>query len=180
MKYSVSVGSQNPVKVSAVKEALENYDAQKWDITGVDVESNVNEQPQSLEETFQGATNRASNAFSDNSQISIGLEDGIFPVPGKDNTFMNICCCAIYDGNRFHYGTSSAFEYPTEITDLVKGRGLDVCEALGAAGYTSNPKIGSSEGAIGILSKGRLVRKDYTIQAVNAALIHLKTLWINK
>ena len=75
---------------------------------------------------------------------------------------------------RDSYGTSSAFEYPEEITDLVKGRGLDISEALGAAGYTNNPAIGSSEGAIGILSEGRLVRKDYTKQALCAAFIHLK------
>ena len=86
---------------------------------------------------------------------------------------MNICVCVLYDGTKCHYGTSSSFEYPQEISDLVRARGLDVSDALGAAGYTGNSQIGSAEGAIGILSGGRLVRKDYSRQAVEAAFIHL-------
>ena len=174
MKYSVAVGSKNPVKVGAVREVLDNYDDFSYEVIGLDVESDVNEQPQSLTETFLGATNRARNSYSTDFQFSVGLEDGIFPITGKENSYMNVCCCAMYDGKTFHYGTSSAFEYPTEITNLVKGRGLDISVALGACGYTSNPEIGSSEGAIGILSEGRLIRKDYTKQALNAAFIHLK------
>lgn len=174
MKYSVAVGSQNPVKVSAVKESLLDLPEFDFEITDIDADSGVNDQPQSFEETLQGAKNRARSSYSDSFNFSIGLEDGIFLVPGTEKTYMNICICALYDGTTFHYGTSSAFEYPEEITDLVKGGGLDISEALGAAGYTNNPAIGSSEGAIGILSEGRLVRKDYTKQALSAAFIHLK------
>jgi non-canonical (house-cleaning) NTP pyrophosphatase len=75
-----------------------------------------------------------------------------------------------------HYGTSSAFEYPKEITDMVRSRALDISEALGATGYTNNPSIGAAEGAIGILSEGRLNRKDYTKQALRSAFIHLNKL----
>ncbi|MCM8533032.1 MAG: inosine/xanthosine triphosphatase [Lentisphaeraceae bacterium] len=174
MKYSVNVGSLNPVKVEAVKQVLTEYSKDLFDVSGVDVESDVNEQPQSFEETLQGAKNRAQSAFDDSSSFSIGLEDGIFAIPDEENLYMNICLCVIYNGEKFHYGTSSAFEYPREITDLVKGRGLDISEALGAAGYTNNADIGSAQGAIGLLSQGRLVRLDYTKQAINAVFIHLK------
>ena len=174
MKYSVNVGSLNPVKVESVKSVLLEYSKDLFDVSGIDVESDVNEQPQSFEETLRGAKNRAKKSLINNTSFSVGLEDGIFAVPGEENLYMNICICVIYNGETFHYGTSSAFEYPREITDLVKGRGLDISEALGAAGYTNNAAIGSSQGAIGLLSEGRLVRQDYTKQAINAAFIHLK------
>ena len=176
MKYSVVLGSQNPVKVSAVREILLDFPELEFEFEALEAESGVNDQPQTFEETLQGAKNRAETSYSDSVDISIGLEDGLFLVPDTNKTYMNICVCAIYDGTTFHYGTSSAFEYPEEITDLVKGRGLNISEALGVAGYTSNPAIGSSEGAIGILSEGRMIRKDYTKQSLAAALIHIKKL----
>jgi non-canonical (house-cleaning) NTP pyrophosphatase len=40
---------------------------------------------------------------------------------------------------------------------------------------TTNENIGSEEGAIGILTKGRMTRKEYTKQALRTALIHLET-----
>ena len=169
----IVVGSENPVKVKAVLESLQEYGLENFELTEVSVDSGVNDQPQSLEETYNGSRNRAIEAYQKGAFFSIGLEDGIYLVPGTEWTYMNICVCTLFDGEKFHYGTSSSFEYPQEITDLVRGRALDVSEALGAAGYTGNAEIGSAEGAIGILSKGRMIRKDYARQAVFSALIHL-------
>ena len=173
MNLSFKIGSENPVKVNALKECLEDLLEKEIDLTGCDADSGVNDQPQSFQETFEGAKNRALESYEENC-ISFGIEDGIFKIPETDKTYMNVCVCVMYDGQDFHYGCSSAFEYPEEITDLVHSRALNISEALGATGYTANPKIGSAEGAIGILSEGRLVRKDYTKQAINSTLIHLK------
>jgi inosine/xanthosine triphosphatase len=173
MKYTIHVGSENPVKLAAVEECLQELHGIDFSLSGIDVDSQVNEQTQSFTETIEGATNRAQTALQ-TADFAIGLEDGIFQIPGQEGTYMNICACVITNGTVTHHGCSSAFEYPQDITDLVLSRGLDISEALGAAGYTGNPGIGAAEGAIGILSEGRLIRKDYTKQAVNAALIHLK------
>ena len=174
MNLTFKIGSENPVKVNALRESLENLLPHKTlEVSGCDVDSEVNDQPQSFQETFEGAKNRAIASYSPKS-ISFGIEDGIFKIPETDKTYMNVCVCVMYNGTSFHYGCSSAFEYPEEITDLVIGRALDISEALGSCGYTGNPNIGSAEGAIGILSEGRLVRQDYTKQAINSALIHLK------
>ncbi|MCM8539511.1 MAG: inosine/xanthosine triphosphatase [Lentisphaeraceae bacterium] len=175
MKLTFKIGSENPVKVNALKECLENLlSIECIDVKGCEVDSGVNDQPQSFQETFAGAKNRAIASYSTGT-ISFGIEDGIFKIPETEKTYMNVCVCVMYNGSDFHYGCSSAFEYPEEITDLVISRALDISEALGSAGYTGNPEIGSAEGAIGILSEGRLVRKDYTKQAINSALIHLKS-----
>jgi len=47
-------------------------------------------------------------------------------------------------------------------------------QAFSRAGLTNNPKLGSQEGAVGLLTKGRLTRKEYTKQAIRTALIHLE------
>jgi non-canonical (house-cleaning) NTP pyrophosphatase len=95
-------------------------------------------------------------------------------VPDTKSGYMDVCVCAIYDGKEFHLGLSSGWEFPDKkITELMIKDGLDMSQAINKAGLTKDPKIGSSEGAIGILTRGRLTRKEYTKQALRTALIHL-------
>ncbi len=95
-------------------------------------------------------------------------------VPKTKSGYMDVCVCAIYDGREFHLGLSSAWEFPDKIVmDFILKDGLDMSQAINKAGITKNTQIGSCEGAIGILTKGRLDRKEYTKQALRSALIHL-------
>ena len=48
-------------------------------------------------------------------------------------------------------------------------------DAAHKAGLTKNPKVGSAEGLVGIMTKGRLTRKEYTKEAIRTALIHIDT-----
>lgn len=170
----INVGSQNNVKVSAVREAIRDYDfLSNTDVSGLDVSSEISEQPKSVDETIRGAINRSRNAFQ-NCNFSFGLEDGLMRVPNTKTNYMNVCACAIYDGQNYHIGLSSAFEYPHDVTKLVFEEGLDINQAFHRVGLTKNPKVGSSEGAIGILTHGRLLRKEYTKQAITMALIHVE------
>jgi inosine/xanthosine triphosphatase len=170
----INVGSKNKIKIAAVKEAISSYDfLSKAKITGIDTPSEVPDQPKSMEETIQGAMNRASNAFL-NCHYRFGLESGLMEVPNTKTGYMDFCACVIYDGSNHHLGLSSAFEYPSQVTHLVFKEGMDINQAFYKTGLTKNPKVGSFEGAIGILTKGRLLRKDYTKQAITMALIHLE------
>ena len=171
----IIVGSKNQAKVEAVREMLQDYphlaDAE---VVGMETESGVSDQPLSLEESMRGALNRAKAVFND-CDYSIGLESGLMHVPGSKTGYMDVCVCAIYDGREAHFGLSSAWEFPKkEITDLMVHEGLDMSQAINKAGLTSDPKIGSGEGAIGILTKGRLTRKAYTKEVLRTALIHLE------
>lgn len=169
----INIGSKNKVKINALKETVKNYDfLSKANINPIECDSEVHNQPKSLKETINGAKNRAKNAFKE-CDLSVGIEDGIFKVPYSKSGYMNITACAIFDGKKFHLGLSSAFEYPTKVTKMVFEKGLDINEAFNKAGLTKNPKLGSCEGAIGILTKGRYKRKDYTKQSIINALIHL-------
>ena len=170
----IAVGSKNNVKIEAVREAVRDYDfLSNAEVVGIDVNSGVSEQPKSVDETIRGAMNRAKSAFR-NCEYSFGLEDGLMQVPNTKTDYMNICACAIYDGQNYHIGLSSAFEFPLDVTRLVLKEGLDINQAFYRAGLTKNPKVGSAEGAIGILTHGKLLRKDYTKQAVMMALIHVE------
>ncbi len=170
----INVGSKNDVKVQAVRESIRDYKfLSSAAVSGIDVRSEISEQPKTLEETIRGARNRARNAFQ-NCDYSFGLEDGLMQVPTAETGYMNICACVIYDSRNYHLGLSSAFEYPPEVTRLVFEEELDINQAFHRICLTKNPKVGSTEGAIGILTHGRLPRKEYTKQAIVTALIHLE------
>lgn len=170
----IIVASKNPIKIKAVDELIRQYNfITDPQVEGVNTESRVSNQPRSLEETIRGAINRAKNAFN-NCDLSFGIESGIFDVPYTKAGVMDICACVIYDRVTTHIGLSSAFEPPKKITDLMKEKNIEMSDACFEIGITSNPKVGNSEGLIGIVTNGRLNRLDYTKQAVMTALIHLE------
>lgn len=171
----VVVGSTNEAKIGAVSDILKEYPhLAAASVEGVSVSSGVSNQPLTLEETVQGAMNRARAAFVD-CDLSIGIESGLMHVPNTKSGYMDVSACAFYDGKEFHLGLSSAWEFPNpEITKLIVEKGMDMSQAINHMGLTSNPKVGSAEGAIGILTKGRVDRKEYTKQALRMALIHLE------
>ena len=171
----IKIGSRNSAKIEALKEIIQDYPYLKdAEVIAVDVLSEVGDQPKSLEDTIQGAMNRAKNAFQD-CIYSFGIESGLMAVPKTKTGFMDVCVCAIFDGKEYHLGLSSAWEAPKRIAEYILKEGLDMNEAAYKAGLTENPKIGSAEGLVGIMTKGRLTRKEYTKEAIRMALIHVDT-----
>lgn len=173
----VHVGTTNKAKIAAVDEILKEYPhLSEATVSGVKTESGVSDQPKSLEETIRGAMNRAESAKGD-ADYGIGIESGLMEVPFTKGGFMDICACAIRDGDEFHIGLSSAWEFPDPaITDLIIKGNMNMSEAVNQAGLTTNAAIGAAEGAIGILTKGRVDRKEYSKQALRMALIHIDPL----
>ena len=167
----VTVGSTNPVKLQAVQASFSAYfpkeDFHFQDRAAV---SGVEAQPFSLDEIIQGAKNRAQLAVQA-SDFGVGLEGGLFPCASSNSGYFEITACAIYDGQRFAVGLSSAFEHPQAVIDLVRQRGVTISTAYYLAGLTTNTCIGAAEGAIGLLSQGRLTRNEYSQQAVFCALV---------
>jgi inosine/xanthosine triphosphatase len=170
----IHIGSTNKAKVEAVSELLQEYPHLKEaHVEGFKADSNVSDQPKTLDETIKGAMNRARHSYNE-CDYSIGLESGLMVVPNTKSGYMDVCVCAIYDGEEFHLGLSSAWEFPDKkVMDIIIHEGLDMSQAINKAGMTSNPNIGAAEGAIGLLTKGKVDRKEYTKQALRMALIHL-------
>lgn len=171
----IKVGSANKIKVEAVQEILQDYQHLKDALVlAEETSSGVADQPKSLEETVKGAMNRARGAFKD-CDYCFGIESGLMAVPGTKTGFMDVCVCAIFDGKEYHIGLSSAWEAPSKVVKHMLEDGLNMNQAALKAGLTDNPKIGSAEGLVGIVTKGRLTRKEYTKESVRTALIHLET-----
>jgi inosine/xanthosine triphosphatase len=170
----INIGSRNPTKVAALRETIASYNFLSGaEIIPLVTESGVPSQPKSMDETITGATNRAKGAFA-NCDYSVGIESGLMRVPQAKSGYMDFCACIIYDGKDSHLGLSCAFEFPIEITRLIHEQGLDANEASFKIGLTKHKNVGSLERAIGVLTKGRVNRKEYTKQAIQMALIQLE------
>lgn len=169
----VRVGTKNEAKIGAVREALSLYDVLRDALVeGVEVASGVSDQPKSLDEVTQGAIARAKAAFQD-CQYSIGLESGLMNAPHTKAGYMAVVVCAIFDGTDVHLGLSSGFEPPKEIIRLVFEEGHNLGTASKVVGLTEKEELGKHEGLIGVLTKGRVPRKEQVKQAIIAAMIHI-------
>ena len=171
----ISVGSTNQVKIGAVSEAFAEYfPDSRYHVTACKVESGVAPQPLTLDETIRGAKTRALRAFP-GAQLSVGLEGGLQANSEAGTGYFEITACAIFDGLNYFIGLSSGFEHPQPVIDLVLKQGANISSAYQLAGFTVDQNIGAGQGAIGLLSKGRLDRKGYSKQAIFCALISFTT-----
>lgn len=161
----INVASLNKNKIKAVREVFASHK-----VLGFSCNSGVSEQPMSLDEIIRGAMNRARSVFRE-CEYSVGIEDGISPVPGTTSGYMNFCCCAIFDGMRIYTGLGPAFEYPPDCTKRVVSEGVTISQAF--IPLTDKPDIGYEEGIIGWLTHGKINRAEYTKQAVEMAKIQL-------
>ena len=159
----IAVGSQNPVKVAAVRSVMEKIYGDVR-ITAVDVPSGVPPQPFG-DETHRGSENRARAALGGH-DMAVGIEAGVFEM--LDGLYDIQHCTIISKDGRVTYGHGSGFRYPDSIADLVR-KGLTVGEAVKQV--YGDTEIGKKQGAIGLLSKGLLDRKSLTEQSVTAAMI---------
>ena len=173
----LSVGSTNQVKIQAVEEVILDYPLlHRLPLHSFSVPSEIADQPLSLDETIRGAKNRAKHAFAvcQGCIYSFGIESGLMEVAEASSGFMEVTICTIFDGTRYFLGKSCGFELPPSIIELVLKEKLDLCQACFKIGFSNNPQLGMTEGAIGILTKGRILRKDNTKQAIMTALIQIE------
>ncbi len=173
----IAVGSTNQIKVQAVEEVIAGYpDLAQAQVVSLAVPSAISDQPLSLEEVVRGAKNRAENAFAacKGCTYAFGIESGLCEAPGIKTGFLEACICCIYDGKHHMLGLSCGFEIPPAILERVLEEKMDLSQACYHSGITTNAKLGAAEGLIGILTKGRINRKEYTKQCVITALIQLE------
>jgi len=160
------VGSLNPVKIHAVKDAFSLF----FDdilVEGVKVDSKVSSQPVG-DEVILGAVNRAKNAYSEEIDFSIGIEAGLVPFPHTTTGYLDLQFCAIFDGSRTSIGCGPGFEYPAMVVQKVK-KGREVGEIMAEISGIEN--LGKTTGAVGFLTRNKLSRRDITKIAVIMALI---------
>ena len=169
----IIIASRSKPKVDAVKEVIARYELFRGaEVVEMEVDSGVAKQPLTLKETVQGAINRAKAAFKD-CEYSFGIESGLLDVPQTITGKLNFCVCVVYDGTNKGIGLSCAFEYPPEVKKFID-EGMDTNEAFFQAGLTKDRNLGAGKGVIDLLTKGRISRKEYTVDAIICALIQLE------
>lgn len=186
----ITIGSKNIVKGHAVLEVIADFsfldDAR---IETFDVPSRISDQPKSLEEIIRGAKNRAKAAvdlchFSGAAvkcHYGFGIESGIFAISSNAG-WMDTCACVIYDyeNKSFSYGLASGWEIREDIIEAVFQQNMNLDQASKAVGLTTEDRVGRKEGLSGLLSNGRLTRKEHTKEAIRNALIYLERTKKNK
>ncbi|HHT74714.1 MAG TPA: inosine/xanthosine triphosphatase [Euryarchaeota archaeon] len=159
----VMVGSDNPVKLEAVRNVLSKLFS-SLEVECTPIATSMPEQPFG-EQTRQGAIERAKAALGE-ADFGIGLEAGVFET--ADGLY-DVQYCAVVDklGN-VTVGHGSGFKYPPEVARKVREGwtvGRSFAELYGQEG------AGRREGAIGFLTKGLLDRTSLSEQAVMAAMV---------
>jgi len=166
----INVGSKNPVKIEAVREVFSLFFGNA-NVEGFSVNSGVSSQPKTLNEIMQGAKNRAINCFN-NCKYGLGLESGIFPVEGSLTNYLNICCCAIYNGGKIvGIGTSPGFEYPEFVIKRILQEELETGPIFDE--LLNEENINQKQGIVGALARNKYSRKDFTKAGVIMALYPL-------
>jgi len=167
------VGSKNPVKAQAVENILKKiYPEQEVEVLSREVDSGVPDQPLGQDETIQGAINRARKAYSDEFNLSVGIESGLMPVKETITGYVDMQWCAIYDGEKITLGVSAGFEYPPHVVEeVLKGREVGhIMDEL-----TGVDNLGKKRGAVSYLTDGLLDRVGNSEQCVLMAMVP----WMN-
>jgi len=163
----IQVGSKNSLKIAAARHGFEMYFTEKPEVIGASIPSGVSDQPKSIEETLQGACNRAEAAFTNGFDYGVGLEGGVMQVLNRPYI---VSACAVCCKDGLFTGFTPAFRIPDEVGKLVYGEDIGVNEGLQSCGYTSEDEIGASIGAVGLFTGGRIHREEYMKYSVVMAL----------
>lgn len=151
----VAVGSTNPVKIQAAKDAFKTlWPKKKWEVEGIKVPSGVSDQPMSDAESIKGATNRAKKALKAlKADFGVGLEGGLQKI-GK-NWFD--CGWAVVVDKKGVAGIASTvrIETPTKLMRLIK-QGKELGEANDLYFKKENSKQG--QGHFGLMTNGAITR----------------------
>lgn len=169
----VHVGSRNATKIASVVETIKDYSMFAGaEVVGLDVPIETFGHPKNIAEIVGGAKARATTAFQ-NCDWSFGLESGLLAVPESTTGYMEVCVCAIFDGTSYYLGLSPGFEWPKKALELILA-GRDGSQAVREIGLTDHEKLGTVNGAVGILTKNRMNRTAQNSAAVMMALVQLE------
>ena len=167
-KMKVLIGTKNPGKIEGAKRALQKY-FKSFEIEGVKVSSDVNEQPVGVE-TFEGALNRVNNLINYakenkvNADMYISVESGLTSELG----FWAITNIAVIKNAKgeMGVGSSASFPVPNKYVESIKEETLGVVMDR----IFDETDLRSSTGGIGLLTKDVMTRIDLTTEAFLMAL----------
>lgn len=165
---AVGIGSGNSVKSGAVRDAFGLYPKEigRASFRSYGISSGVADQPYGAE-TIRGALTRARESLRDN-DLGVGIEAGLFSVEELNSVYDVQYCVIIDRSGAITSGHGMGFSYPPTVLEEVS-RGKTIGDVMSRVSGIRD--IGSKKGAIGYLSRGRISRRQLTLQAVVSALI---------
>ncbi len=167
----IIVASKNPVKSSAVLNAFRRvFPQEHFTIEGVNIPSNVSDQPMDDHETLQGARNRAEAArqIVPDADYWAGLEGGVDQVEG---TWVAYAWIVVLSGASGGQARTGIFSLPAKVARLIQ-EGMELGEADDIVFGTNNSK--HAGGAVGLLTADALTRTELYAEGVILALIPIK------
>jgi inosine/xanthosine triphosphatase len=165
MTINVSVGSENIVKISAVREGFDAvWPDTQFEFFPRSVESIVSAQPMTDEETIKGALYRARAVLGD-ADYGVGLEGGIHQI--DQNWFSCGWAVVVNRAGDTGIGSSPRIMLPPAVMDLIH-QGMELADIDDRLfGIT---KSGQGEGNFGLMTGGLITRQSAYTQAVIVAL----------
>jgi inosine/xanthosine triphosphatase len=163
----IAVGSQNPVKIEAVREAFQAaFPDENLEVSGVEVGSGISDQPMSDEETIRGATNRAERALRiGEADYGVGLEGGIQKIGER---WFDCGWVVVTDrAGRMGIASSLRAETPGRMMALIH-QGIELGEVVDRISGERNTK--QAGGHFGFMTNGIVGRKEGYWQGVVMAL----------
>jgi len=166
----VVVGSKNPVKVNAVRNALAAYFPQHdVQAQGIAAPSNVSEQPMTSKETRDGAVNRLRYCQSNqpHADFYAAIEGGVDNFEDGAATFAYL---AVADREQLSVGRSANMPIPQSVYQALEA-GEELGPLMDKLFNTTNIK--QKGGAIGLLTNGLETRESNYTQALHLAIAPL-------
>jgi inosine/xanthosine triphosphatase len=162
----VVVGSQNPVKIDAARQAFIPY-FDSVEVVGVRTQSGVNPVPTSEGETLQGAFTRvrAAAASIPDAQFAVGIEAGIVAF---DKYKLALGFAVVKEAERLGVGCSVGFQLPPGLVSQLDPTSDAFKQLIDE--QLGGENLFQGEGVIGVLTKGRLTRTTILRDAVVCAL----------
>lgn len=163
----VAIGSKNPVKINAVKEAFRLvWPEKRFTFEAIELPSGVSDQPMSDEESIIGARNRAKRSREIlSAEYGVGIEGGMQKIGNK----WWDCGVIVVQRKDGKEGTASSIrmEVPTKILNLIM-QGMELGKACDLIFNKKNSK--QNMGHFGLMTNGVISRQQGYRDGVIAAL----------
>lgn len=162
----IVVASKNPVKMNATRLGFASF-FNEIEVAGIEVDSEVSDQPKTNEETLQGAINRVKNAklAEADADYWLGIEGGL---EWQGDTLTAFAWIVISNGKGTGKSRTTSFELPVKVQELIT-QGYELGHANDVLFQQNNSK--QKSGAVGILTNDVIDRTELYKQAVQLALI---------
>ena len=184
-KVRVVVGSKNPCKIAAVRQAFEEaLEGSEIEVIGVSTASGVSDQPMGAQETLLGVYNRLRGAVAavPDADYWAAIEGGVaetacsLPIAKEaSRQFSGIAFAGVAarrekdSGARVSVSQTASFPLPTDLSRRIVEDHEELGPACDKVFATHDTK--SNQGAIGHLTHGKIPRGPLYIPAVHMALI---------